>query len=57
MLDFRAFKYPMFTLGVFSVFITFMVILSSMILLPLYLQTGLGLATLTAGIVLLPGGS
>lgn len=56
MLDLRAFKYPMFTLGVFSVFVTFMVILSSMILLPLYLQTGLGLAALSAGLVLLPGG-
>ena len=56
MLDLRAFKYPMFTLGVFSVFVTFMIILSSMILLPLYLQTGLGLAALTAGLVLLPGG-
>ena len=57
MLDLRAFKYPMFTLGVFSVFVTFMIILSSMILLPLYLQTGLGLATLSAGLVLLPGGA
>lgn len=56
MLDLRAFKFPMFTLGVFSVFVTFMIILSSMILLPLYLQTGLGLAALSAGLVLLPGG-
>lgn len=56
MLDLRAFKYPMFTLGLLSVFVTFMVILSTMILLPLYLQTGLGLAALTAGLVLLPGG-
>jgi len=56
MLDLRAFKYPMFTLGVISVFLTFMIILSSMILFPLYLQTGLGLAALTAGLVLLPGG-
>ena len=56
MLDLRAFKYPMFTLGVLSVFVAFMVILSSMILLPLYLQNGLGLAALTAGLVLLPGG-
>ncbi|MHA6259383.1 DHA2 family efflux MFS transporter permease subunit [Sporosarcina sp. CAU 1771] len=56
MLDLRAFKYPMFTLGVLSVFLTFMIILSSMILFPLYLQTGLGLAALTAGLVLLPGG-
>jgi len=56
MLDLRAFKYPMFTLGVLSVFVTFMVILSTMILLPLYLQTGMGLAAVTAGLVLLPGG-
>ena len=56
MLDLRAFKYPMFTFGVLSVFITFMVILSTMILLPLYLQTGMGLAAVTAGLVLLPGG-
>lgn len=56
MIDLRVFKYPMFTLGLFIVFIAFMVILSSAILLPLYLQTGLGLAAFTAGLVLLPGG-
>ncbi|MDS8743090.1 MFS transporter, partial [Streptococcus pneumoniae] len=52
----RVFKYPMFTLGLAAVFIAFMVILSSAILLPLYLQTGLGLAAVTAGLILLPGG-
>ena len=57
MLDLRAFKYPMFTLGVLSVAATFMIILSSMILLPLYLQTGLGLTALAAGLVLMPGGA
>ncbi len=57
MLDLRAFKYPMFTLGVFSVAATFMIILSTMILLPLYLQTGLGLTALAAGLVLMPGGA
>ena len=46
MINLRVFKYPMFTLGLLSVFITFMVIMSSMILLPLYLQTGLALAAL-----------
>lgn len=56
MINLRVFKYPMFTLGLLSVFITFMVIMSSMILLPLYLQTGLALASVTAGLVLLPGG-
>lgn len=56
MLDLRAFKYPMFTLGVLCVIATFMIILSSMILLPLYLQMGLGLTALAAGLVLMPGG-
>lgn len=56
MIDLRVFKYPMFTLGVLTVFITFMIIMSSMILLPLYLQTGLALAAFSAGLVLLPGG-
>ena len=34
-----------------------MIILSSMILLPLYLQIGLGLTALTAGLILMPGGA
>lgn len=56
MINLRVFKFPMFTLGLLLVFLTFMVILSSMILLPLYLQTGMALAAFTAGLVLLPGG-
>ncbi|MNI43765.1 Multidrug export protein EmrB [compost metagenome] len=56
MIDLRVFKYPMFTLGLLAVFITFMIILSSMILLPMYLQAGLALAAFSAGLVLLPGG-
>jgi len=56
MLDLRVFKYPMFTIGVLSVFVTFMVIMSSAILLPLYLQTSLVLTAFAAGLVLLPGG-
>ncbi len=56
MIDLRVLKFPMFTLGLMTVFITFMIIMSSMILLPLYLQTGLALAAFSAGLVLLPGG-
>lgn len=56
MLDLRVFKYPMFTIGVLSVFVTFMVIMSSAILLPLYLQASLVLTAFAAGLVLLPGG-
>ena len=57
MLDLRTLKYPMFTLALLSVSATFMIILSSMILLPLYLQIGLGLTALTAGLILMPGGA
>uniref|UniRef100_A5WFH1 Drug resistance transporter, EmrB/QacA subfamily n=1 Tax=Psychrobacter sp. (strain PRwf-1) TaxID=349106 RepID=A5WFH1_PSYWF len=57
MLDLRTLKYPMFTLGLLSVSATFMIILSTMILLPLYLQIGLGLTALTAGLILMPGGA
>lgn len=57
MLDLRTLKYPVFTLSLLSVSATFMIILSSMILLPLYLQIGLGLTALTAGLILMPGGA
>ncbi|MDA5132357.1 MDR family MFS transporter [Psychrobacter sp. ANT_H3] len=57
MLDLRTLRYPMFTLALLSVSATFMIILSSMILLPLYLQIGLGLTALTAGLILMPGGA
>ncbi|WP_201628425.1 MDR family MFS transporter [Psychrobacter maritimus] len=57
MLDLRTLKYPMFTLALLSVSATFMIILSSMILLPLYLQIGLSLTALTAGLILMPGGA
>ncbi len=56
MLDLQVLRYPMFTLGLIVVFICFMIILSTMILLPLYLQIGLALTALAAGLVLLPGG-
>ena len=56
MMDLRAFKYPMFVLGLVLVIMIMMVMLSSMILLPLYLQKVLALSTFTAGLLLLPGG-
>ncbi|CBY59700.1 DHA2 family efflux MFS transporter permease subunit [Listeria monocytogenes] len=56
LMDLKVFKYPMFTLGLILVFISFMMILSTMILLPLYLQNSLALAAFSAGLVLLPGG-
>ncbi|SIT92775.1 DHA2 family efflux MFS transporter permease subunit [Edaphobacillus lindanitolerans] len=56
MLNLRAFKYPMFVIGLVLVLVCMMVLLSSMILLPLYLQTSLALGTFAAGLLLLPGG-
>lgn len=56
MLNLRAFKYPMFTIGLLLILVCMMVLLSTMILLPLYLQTSLALTTFAAGLLLLPGG-
>lgn len=56
MINMRAFKYPMFVVGVVMVFIAMMVILSSMLILPMYLQQGQGYTAFKAGLLLLPGG-
>lgn len=56
MINLRAFRYPMFTLGAVLIFICFMIIMSSMLLLPMYLQAGLMLTAFMAGLTLLPGG-
>ncbi|MEK4825966.1 DHA2 family efflux MFS transporter permease subunit [Niallia sp. FSL W8-0951] len=56
MMNLGAFKYPMFVIGLVLVIMIMMVMLSSMILLPLYLQNVLALSTFTAGLLLLPGG-
>lgn len=56
MMDLRVFKYPMFVLGLIMVLLCMMMILSTMLILPLYLQKGLGYTAFTAGLVLLPGG-
>lgn len=56
MINLRAFKYPMFSIGVAMVFICMMIILSSMLILPMYLQQGQGYTAFKAGLLLLPGG-
>ncbi|WP_051237029.1 DHA2 family efflux MFS transporter permease subunit [Paenibacillus pinihumi] len=56
MMDLRAFRYPMFTLAVIMLFVVMMVLLSSMLVLPMFLQNGLGRNALSAGLLLLPGG-
>lgn len=56
MINMRAFRFPMFVVGVAMVFICMMVILSSMLILPMYLQQGQGYTAFKAGLLLLPGG-
>lgn len=54
LLDLRAFKYPMFAIGALIVSLCMMVILSSMLVLPMYLQGSLAFSTLSVSLILLP---
>ncbi len=55
MINLRVFKYPMFTLGTAMMFLSILVILSTAILLPLYLKGALLFGAAAAGLLLLPG--
>lgn len=50
------FKHPMFALGIILTLFANLIIFSSNILLPLFMQAGLGLSASKAGLLLLPGG-
>lgn len=55
MLNLKAFKYPLFVLGVIMNFITFFNMLSMLVILPMYMQLALVIASFTTGLILLPG--
>jgi len=55
LLNLSVFKFPMYVIGLLLVMICMVVIMSSMIILPMFLQTGAGLSVFTAGLMLLPG--
>lgn len=55
MLNLKAFKYPLFVLGVIMSFITFFNMLSMLVILPMYMQMALLVTAFTAGLILLPG--
>ncbi|MFJ8072255.1 DHA2 family efflux MFS transporter permease subunit [Peribacillus sp. NPDC096447] len=55
LLNLRVFKYPMFVIGVFLVMMCMVIVMSTMIVLPMFLQTGAGLSVFVAGLMLLPG--
>lgn len=56
LLDLRTFAHLSFTIAVVLVAVSMMALSGTLILLPIYLQTALGLSTLETGLVLLPGG-
>lgn len=56
MLDFRVFRYPMFSLAVILIIIVMMTMFSTLMLLPIYMQGALVLSAFVSGLVLLPGG-
>ena len=56
MLNLRVFTFRMYNMGVTIIMICMMMILSTMVLLPIYLQNILLLTPVIAGLALLPGG-
>lgn len=56
MLNLRVFTFRMYSMGVIIIIICMMMILSTMVLLPIYLQNILLLTPVIAGVALLPGG-
>ncbi|RIX47253.1 DHA2 family efflux MFS transporter permease subunit [Paenibacillus nanensis] len=56
MLNLQVFQYPMFVVGLTMVFLCFMIIMSTMLILPMYFQGALAMTAMAAGLTLLPGG-
>ena len=56
LLDLRTFRARSFTVSILFLVILMAVLFGVVILLPIYLEQGLGVATLTIGLTLLPGG-
>lgn len=56
LLDLRALRYPVFTLGLVLIMLLAVAFFGGAILLPLYLQEVRGLNTLQTGLLVLPGG-
>ena len=55
MLDFRVYKYPMFSLASVISIVVNMAMFSAMILMPIYLQNIRGISPLDSGLLMLPG--
>ena len=55
MLELRAFRYPMFSLGIAIMMLGFLIPFSMNIILPTYLQGALGMTPFQSGLAMLPG--
>ncbi|MGG0418715.1 MDR family MFS transporter [Priestia aryabhattai] len=56
MLEFRVFRYTMFTLPMILVIIVFIAFIGAMTILPIYMQNMLGYSATKSGLMLMPGG-
>lgn len=56
MLDMHPFKESMFSLGCILMMIMHMVNFATMLILPMFLESALGITAFTAGLIMLPGG-
>ena len=55
MLNLKAFKYPLFVLGLVMNMITFLNMLSMLVVLPMYMQMALIVSAFVTGLIMLPG--
>jgi len=55
LLDLHVFNYPFFTIGIIINVINVMVVFAIVIILPMYLQNGIGTTSFVASLVMLPG--
>jgi DHA2 family lincomycin resistance protein-like MFS transporter len=56
LLDLRTFKSPTFTFSILMLVVSMMAFFGTIIVLPIYLETVLGLSPINTGLLLLPGG-
>ncbi|MCU1530203.1 MAG: transporter, partial [Frondihabitans sp.] len=56
LLDLRTFRTPTFAVAIVMIAISMLALFGSLIILPIYMQSVLGLTTLSTGLLLLPGG-
>jgi len=56
LLDLRPFSVPTFRISVIIVMVAMATMLGTVVVLPIYLQAGLGVSVLTTGLLMLPGG-